>query len=101
PLGTALKVDRFPNHNRANPELPNQPTAVPARRKRRYHYFVAIASLAACFAKRIGLTMNRRIVLLHATIVTAPQQIPCAIEQGRAYWYPALGKPLTRFVNRH
>jgi hypothetical protein len=91
PMATALKVDRFPNNNGANPELPNQPAAVPARRKRRDHYFVAITSLAARLAKRICFAVNRRIAFLDAAVVTASQQIPRAIEQRRPYWYPALG----------
>jgi hypothetical protein len=91
PLGTALKVDRFTNHNGANPELPNQPAAVPARRQRRDHYFVAITSLAARLAKGICFAVNRRISFLHAPVVTASQKIPRAIEQGRTYWYAALG----------
>src|SRR5512134_224978 len=57
PLNTALKVDRFSDDNGPDTELPNEATAIPARRKCCYHDCVAIVLLPASLSKCVGLTM--------------------------------------------
>src|SRR5512143_841016 len=75
PVDTALKVDRLANDHRTDSKLANQSAAVPARRERRHHYRVAVASLSSGFAKGVGLAVNRWIVLLYAPVVSSPKQI--------------------------
>src|ERR1035438_10563461 len=73
PVNAAMKIHGFADHEGADMELPHQAAAVPAGRKRSDHDFVAITALPSRFAKRIGLAVHRRIILLHPSIASPPQ----------------------------
>src|SRR5688572_23894859 len=73
PINAAGKVNGFANDHHADPELQNKTTAIPARRQRGYHYFVAIATLSARLPKSVRLAMHRRVVLLDSTIVAGAE----------------------------
>ena len=64
PVDTALEIHGLADDNGPDPELPNQPAAIPARSEGRDHDRVAVVSLASGFSKRISLAVDRRIVLL-------------------------------------
>src|SRR5579864_5808795 len=80
PVEAARKVHRIADDNGADAELPNQAAAIPARRERRDHNFVAIAALAACIAKRGGFGVHRGIAVLNAAIVPAAEEFSLGIE---------------------
>lgn len=84
PIDPALKRLRFANDYRSNAELANETAAIPARSKGRHHNCVTIAALAPGFAKGIRLTVYCRIVLLHATVMTATEKFATAVKQRRA-----------------
>src|SRR6185503_16164253 len=96
PVNAALKVDRLADDHCADPELPNQPAAVPARRKRGDHDLVAVAALSAGFAKGVGLAVNRRIIFLNSAVVSASKQIALLIKQRSANRNPTFGESKAR-----
>src|ERR1700730_4569153 len=74
PVDAAAKIDRFADDHGCDSKLPDQSAAIPARRQRGHHNFVAIAALTPRFAKRIGLAVRRRIAILHPAVAPAAQQ---------------------------
>src|SRR5689334_7558627 len=58
PVDTTLKIPRLPHDDRANAELADESAAIPARGQSGCHDFVAIAALAAGFAKRVSLAVR-------------------------------------------
>src|SRR5690606_9900250 len=99
PLVPALEVDRLAHHHRADAELPDQATAVPARRERGHHDGVAVGALAPGLAEGIGLAVHGRIVFLHPAVVATAEQGAVAAEQGRADRDAALGEALAGFLD--
>src|SRR5882757_806683 len=63
PVDAALEVDRFSDDYGRNAELADQTAAIPTRRQRGDHDFVAIGALTACAAEGVRLTVNARVVL--------------------------------------
>src|SRR6266853_1505041 len=63
PLHAALKSAALSNHNRTESKLPDQSTAIPARRQRRNHGQASIAALASRVAEGIGLSVHGRVVV--------------------------------------
>src|ERR1700754_4419689 len=61
PVDPALERARLPDHHRADPELADQPAAVPARRQRRDHDRVPVGAPAAGVLEGRGLTVQRRV----------------------------------------
>src|SRR5580704_2757880 len=100
PVDPAAKIHGFTDNHHSNSELADQSAAIPARRERRHHDLVAIAFLAPRSAKCIGLSMRRRIALLHPAVVPSAQKFPGVIEKSRADRNPALRKPVLRFFHR-
>ena len=92
PFDTSLKCSRFTDDHGANTELPNKAAAVPARSERRRHDHIAIRTLATGLAKRIGLAVDRRIVLLHAPIMAAAKNVAIGVEQSGTDRNAALGE---------
>src|SRR5580658_1754855 len=101
PVHSAAKVYGFSDDYGSYSKLTDEPAAVPARRKRRHHNFVAIAFLAPRFAKRIGLPVSGRIPVLHSAVVTAAQEFAGKIKQRCADWNSPFGKPASRFFDCH
>src|SRR5262249_14000216 len=98
PVDAARKVDRLANDDRTDPKLPDQPAAIPARRERRDHDLVAIASLAARFAKGVRLAMDGRVALLHAAVVAASEKLAVAVEERGADRNSTFGEPAARLL---
>ncbi len=98
PVYTTAKILRFTHNDCADAKLPDQSAAIPAGRKRRDHDFVAIHALAACPPERIGFRMHRRIILLHAQVVSTPEEIAAGIEKRRADGNAAFSKADARFL---
>src|SRR5215831_14183460 len=84
PGESALKAYGLSHHDRSDSKLTDQAAAIPARREGRDHDFVAIGSLAAGPAKRIGFPMRRRVAFLHPAIVALAEECPIACEQSSA-----------------
>jgi hypothetical protein len=100
PINGALKIDRLADDHCSDSELANQTAAVPARRKRRHHYLLAIASLPAGFAKGVSFAVHRQIVLLNAPVVSSPEQFALLIEQRRANRDAAFSESPASFFDR-
>ena len=71
PVDAALEVDRFSDDYGRNAELADQTAAIPTRRQRGDHDFVAIGAVAPCAAEGVGFTVDARVVLLNPPIVTS------------------------------
>jgi hypothetical protein len=84
PLNAAAECSTLSDHQGANTELPHQPAAVPARRQRSDHHYIAIRSQSACTPKRIRFRMRRRITFLYASIVSGANQLAPVVEHGSA-----------------
>ena len=93
PLDPALKVHRLPDDQRTKPKLPHQPAAIPARRKRRDHNQIPIATLPSRTPKRIRLPMNRWVPLLHPPVPPRTQQRPIPAKDRRPNRHPSLFQP--------
>ena len=74
PLGATLEVDRIADHHRADVELADQSTAIPAGFQRRHQDLVSIAPLPSGLAEGVGLAVYGWVALLHPAIVAATQQ---------------------------
>jgi hypothetical protein len=101
PIDSTWEIPALAHDHRPKSKLPNQAAAVPARRQRCHHDEPAIASLPSSVAKGIGFSMQRRIAILHAPVVTRADKISLAVENRRADRDAAFGKPFARFVDRH
>src|SRR5260370_20737285 len=80
PIDSDAEIHGLPDHHGADPKLANQPAAIPARRQRRNHDFVAITPLPARFSKSIRFAMRGGIALLHSAVVAASEQFSFAFE---------------------
>ena len=78
------KVLLSPTINCADPELPHEPAAIPARRQRGHHYHVAVTLLPAGSAKGIGFPVDAGIAFLHPAVVSSAQEFACPREHGGA-----------------
>lgn len=83
PLLAALEIDALADDERADVELAHEAAAVPARRQRGHHDRVAVAPLPTGLAEGVGLGVHRRVVLLHAAVVTAAEKRALPVEHGR------------------
>src|SRR5690606_1724672 len=92
PVDAALEVDRLADDHGADAELTHQPAAIPARGERRHHDRVAIAALPPRLAKRVGLGVDRRVVLLDPAIVARAEKLAAATEDRGADRDSALGQ---------
>ncbi len=100
PIEAAGKVDGLADDHRADPELPHEAAAVPARGECRDHDRVAVGPLAAGLAECVRLAVDRRIALLDASIVPAAEQPTLPVEERRAYRDAALGEAEPRLFER-
>ena len=91
------KVAAFSDDYRAETKLPDQAAAIPARRKRRDHDQIAIAALAAGVAEGIGLSVHRRIAILHAAIVARTDQLSAGVKDRRADGNATFGQAFAGF----
>ena len=74
PLDPAGKRPALTYNNGADPELPDEPATVPARRQRRNHDKIAIATLAPGAAEGVGFAVNAGVALLDAPVMSATQE---------------------------
>jgi hypothetical protein len=81
-------------------ELAHQAAAEPARRERGDHRRAPVRALPAGPAERVRLAVHRRVVVLDATVVTAPQQRPVGGEQRGSDGDAALGETGPRLLER-
>ena len=89
----ALERARLADDDRPDPELPDQPAAVPARRERRGDRGVAVGGPPAGVAERVDLGVRGRVVVLHAPVVPAAQEAARGVEQRAPDRDPALLEP--------
>src|SRR5215470_5790096 len=82
-------------------ELPHEPAAVPARRKRGDHDGVAVARPAPGVTKRGGLGVRRGVAILHPAVVATAEQRAVRGEQRGPDRDATLGQPRLRLLNRH
>jgi hypothetical protein len=101
PVDSPAKAPRFPHDYRADPKLPDQSAAIPARRQCRYHDLVAVSSLSARFPECIRFRVSRRIALLHPPVMSSSQNPSLTIKKGCPNRYPALAPPRFRFFDCH
>src|SRR5215831_12157648 len=73
PFDPTLEISALSHHDGLEPELANQPAAIPAGRERGYHDLVAIAALPPAIAEGIGFCMQRRIAVLYTPVVASTQ----------------------------
>src|SRR6476620_3991876 len=79
PFDAAGKILGLADDHSADVKLPDQSAAVPARGEGRDHRLITVISLAASLAKRVRLTVNRRIVVLNTTVVTASEDLSVTV----------------------
>jgi hypothetical protein len=77
----AAEIHRFADNNGGDTELADQSAAIPARRQRGDHDFVAIGALAAGPAERVGLTVDGRVIFLNTAVVAATQKFSFTVEK--------------------
>ena len=92
PVVAADEVARLADHHPADPELADQPAAVPARRQRRRHRRAPVAALPAGVAEGVGLAVDRRVAELHPAVVAAAEQRAVGGEERAADRDPSLGQ---------
>jgi len=98
PVDASGEVFRLTDDDRADLELHDQSAAIPTRRERGHHDFVAIIPLSAGFTESIGLGMYGRIVFLHPPIVPGAEEFAGSGEQRGANGDAAFGPTLTCFI---
>jgi hypothetical protein len=96
PLRAALEGDALADDEGADVELAHEATAVPARRQSGHHDGVAVAALPPGLAEGVGLRVHRGVVLLHAPVVAASEQLPLPVEHRCADRDAALGQAQAR-----
>src|SRR5262245_55572381 len=99
PVEASGEVDRLARHERPDPELPDEPAAVPAGRERRHQDRVAVALPPPGAPERVGLAVHRGVSMLDPPVVPAPEEAATAVEQGRADGDPSLGQAEAGLVN--
>jgi hypothetical protein len=100
PFNAPAEGSAFADYERANAELPDKPTAVPAGRQSRHHHYIAIRAQSTRAPKRIRFRMRRRVTLLHASIVTGADQLAPTAEHRSADGKAAFGQTAPGFANR-
>ena len=101
PLQPALKIAALSHYHRTEAKLPNQSTAVPARRQRGNYGQAAIAALAPRIAERISLAMQGWIRVLHAAVVTRADEFARGIKDRGSDGDASFGQPFAGFRQRH
>src|SRR5438067_11488448 len=91
PVDPALEGAALADDDAAEAELADQPRAVPAWREGRHHGQVAVAPLASCVAKGVGLAVRAGIAVLHAAVVAGAEQVTIGCEDGRPNGNAAFG----------
>ncbi len=92
PVERPGEVDRLAGDDRPDAELASQTAAVPARREGRDQDCVAVVSSAPRVAERVGLGVERRILVLNPTVVSSSQERPLRVEQGGSDRNAAFGE---------
>jgi len=100
PIDAALEIDRFANDHRAYIKLTNKPAAVPAGGERGDHDRISIIALTARLSKRICFTVDRRIIFLDATVMSAAEQFPFCIKERRTDRNAPFGQTELRLFDR-
>jgi hypothetical protein len=100
PFQASLKIAALSDHQRTEAKLPDQSTAIPARRKRRNHGQVSITALASRIAEGIGLAMHGRIIILHATVTTRADALARRIKDRSSDRNASFGQPLASLRQR-
>lgn len=100
PVDAALERPALAHHHRADPELPHQPAAIPARSQRCHHYQVPITALPPRAPERIRLSVHTGVPLLHPAIMPAADQLPRFREDRGANRNPAFEAPIPRLFQR-
>src|ERR1700704_2691931 len=101
PLHAALKIAALADDQRTEAKLPDQSTAIPARRQRGDHGQASIAALASRIAEGIGLAMHRRVIVLHSTVMTRADEFARAIKDRSSDRDASFGQPFAGFRQRH
>src|ERR1700694_5933773 len=81
PIDPATKRARLAHDYFHDPELSDKAAAIPARRERRNHDRILVASLTTGPAKRIGLAMYGGVVILDPPIVSPAEQGALVVEE--------------------
>lgn len=101
PVHTALEGLRLPDDDRPDVKLDDKAAAIPARGQGSDHDLVAVAALTPRLSKRVGFTMDRRVVLLNAAIVAAPEYRSIPVEECRPDRNPAFTQAEFGLFNGH
>src|SRR5689334_12901873 len=97
PVQPALKISAFAHHYRAEPELPHQSAAIPARRQCGYHGQTPVTALTAGVAKGVRLAMKGGVAILYAAVVAGPHQLALRVKDCRADRNSAFRESRARF----
>src|SRR3954466_15191976 len=100
PVEAALERPRLPDHHGPDPELPDQPTAVPAGSECRDHDRVPVRAPPPGVLERGGLAVHRRAAVLHPAVVPAAEQRAVLVKERGADRHPALRPALARLLER-
>ena len=100
PIQSPVEVHGLSNNYFADAKLTHQTAAIPARRKRGDHNFIAVTALPAGFAKSIGFRVHGRIIFLNAAVVTAPEKFPLTVKKRRADRNASFSKTKSSLGNR-
>src|SRR5260370_2144046 len=96
----ATKIYGLAYDHGADAKLADQAAAIPTRRQRRDHDFVAVTPLPARFAKRVRFAMRRRIAFLHPAGAAASEKFSIAFEYRRAYGNSSFTQPHAGLFHR-
>jgi len=100
PIERAGEIDRLAGDDRADAELARETAAVPARRESRDQDRVAVASSAARIPERVGLGVERRILVLNPPVVSPSQKPSLRVEQSGSDRDAAFGEAKAGLVQR-
>jgi len=101
PVDAALEGAGFADDDAGKTELANEAAAIPARRERRNHDRILVASLATGPAKRIGLAMHGRVVVLYSTVMTRADEFAHGIKDRSSDRDASFAQPFISFRQCH